>query len=729
MTYKGFMTAVLLTAAALGSVKAQHYVLSTEHTSIGITANKDGKSYIQYYGARIGDNDLPRLFALKSNYTSESYPAFGLKTKGQKAIAAIMPDGNYSLDLAVSNTERTADKDGQLLIITLRDKVYPVQVRQVFKAYAGTDIIGTWTEISNQGKKSLKLTKFSSAYIPLERGDNYMLHYHGEWACENYIDETKMPNGEVVINEKDGLRTAWINNPTVMMTLDGASREEQGEVFGGALMWGGNYKIQAVATNQNLHIIAGMNEENSNYTLDGGETLTTPEFAMTYSQQGKGGVSRAFHRWARRYALQHGNQLRDILLNSWEGVYFNVNQAGMEEMMKNIKALGGELFVMDDGWFGDKWARNNGETGLGDWMVNKKKLPEGVKGLVKAAKRQGVKFGIWIEPEMANTKSELYEKHPEWVLQCKNRPLSQGRGGTQVVLDLCNPKVQDYVFGITDNLLTENPEIAYIKWDCNAYIMDYGSTYLPADRQEELYIRYHQGLRKVLQRIRDKYPDVIIQCCSSGGGRISYGYLPWYDEFWTSDNTDAYQRVFLQWSASQFYPAIAMAAHASASPNHQTKREVPLKFRFDVAMSGRLGLELQPKDMSEQEREFAQRAIASYKEIRPVVQLGDLYRLVSPYDKGSIAALMYANEDKSRLVFFGYNIQYLHKEMVPYVKLSGADENKTYVIKDMSPADAAKPCFLDGKKVSGKVLRNAGLKLNDILKGQMSSVCLEFVAE
>lgn len=406
----------------------------------------------------------------------------------------------------------------------------------------------------------------------------------------------------------------------------------------------------------------------------------------------------------------------------------DVNQEVMDQMMGDIASLGGELFVMDDGWFGDKYPRDTDRSSLGDWMVNKRKLPEGIKGLTEAAKKHGIKFGIWIEPEMANTESELFEKHPDWVLSQRNRPLSKGRGGTQVVLDLCNPAVQDYVFSITDNLLTENPEIAYIKWDCNAELMNYGSPYLPKDEQSEIYVRYHQGLQKVLDRIRAKYPDVAIQLCASGGGRADYGVLPWFDEFWTSDNTDAYQRLFIQWGDSHFYPAIAQASHVSASPNHQTGREVPIKFRFDVAMTGRLGMEIQPKNMTQEELDFSKRAIAAYKDIRPVVQLGNQYRLISPYDKGALAAVMYIDDNKDHAAVFAYRTDYLRNQQVPKVRLDGVDPDKYYKIRDLTPANPEKPSDLDGKIVSGRILKNAGLNVSRSLGRPWTSLALELTA-
>lgn len=718
-------TAILFSVASM----AENYVLSTAKTSLVVSVTKGGKPVYQYYGPKIAEADVNGLFAAGIAFGDDAYPAFGLQSSGEKAIAVQMPDGTMSLDLETTAVDCTADAGGELLVVTMKDKVYPFVVKQVFKAYNESDIISTWTEITNDGKKDVSLLQFSSACVPLHRGNNYASHVHGTWGCESYLSEEPIPNGQTVLADKEGLRNAWTNNPSVMITMDGAPREDTGEVFGCNLMWSGNYKIKIIAENNDLKVVAGINEETSTYGLAPKETFRTPELAMTYSQEGKGGVSRAFHRWARRYALQHGDRLRDILLNSWEGVYMNINQDVMDQMMGDIAKLGGELFVMDDGWFGNKYPRDDDKTSLGDWMVNKRKLPLGIEGLTASAKKYGIKFGIWIEPEMANTKSELFDTHPEWILQQKNRPLIQGRGGTQVVLDLTNPKVQDYVFSITDNLLSQHPEIAYIKWDCNAPIMNYGSTYLPPSRQSEIYIRYHMGLRKVLERIRAKYPNVVIQACASGGGRVNYGILPYFDEYWTSDDTDAYQRLFIQWGDSQFYPAIGMAAHVSASPNHQTGRQVPLKFRFDVAMTGRLGMELQPKSMSEEEREFATRAISSYKEIRPIVQLGDLYRLVSPYNHGPLSALMYAAPDKSRIAFFAYRLDYLYNQQVPLVRLTGVDENRNYLIKDLTPLKAGKPCSMDGKVVSGKILKNVGLQLQSVLGHPMTSVALELTAQ
>lgn len=718
---------LLLTALGFlsSSLFAQDYLVSTPNTSLLIKATPGETVKIQYYGSKIENSDIQGIYDAGMVFNADSYPAFGLQTMGEKAIAATQPDGNMSLDLKIEQVKQYPTKDGEVTEILLKDKVYPFEIKQYYKAYQGTDIISTWIEIMNNGKKSVTLYRFVSAYLPVQRGDNWLTHFHGHWGAENMLEEEKLTNGQKVISNKDGMVNTETDNPSFMLSIDGKPQEEYGHILGGTLAWTGNYLLKMDITNTKLNIIAGINEENSHYKLESKETFKTPEFAMTYSTSGKGGVSRAFHRWARMYKLSHGNVERDILLNSWEGVYFKVNQEGMDQMMKSFSALGGELFVMDDGWFGNKYSRDRGDSSLGDWTVNKKKLPLGIEGLIASAKKHKIKFGLWIEPEMSNTKSELFEKHPEWILQCKNRPLSTGRGGTQIVLDLTNPEVQDFVFSVIDNLMTHYPEIAYMKWDANSCMLDYGSPYLPKEKQSHLYIEYHRGLNNVLERIRAKYPQLILQACAGGGGRINYGILPYFDEFWTNDDTDALQRVYLQWGVSCFYPAIAMAAHVSADKNHQTGRYLPLKFRFDVAMSGRLGMEMQPEDMTEADKEFTQRAIQAYKGIRPIVQFGDLYRLISPYENKGVASLMYVAPEKDRAVFYAYKMNHFINMTIPNVKMNGLDPQKKYQLIDLTPLSKNKPCSLHNKIISGKILMEKGIALQTLLKNEYSSIALE----
>ena len=382
----------------------------------------------------------------------------------------------------------------------------------------------------------------------------------------------------------------------------------------------------------------------------------------------------------------------------------------MDQMMKDIADMGGELFVMDDGWFGEKYPRKTDNCALGDWVVDRQKLPDGIEGLLRDAKKRGVKFGIWIEPEMTNSVSELYEKHPDWIIKAPRRDAVLGRGGTQLILDLSNPKVQDFVFGVVDGLMTNYPEIDYIKWDANMSIMNHGSQYLSMADQSHLYIEYHRGLQKVLKRVRTKYPDLTIQACASGGGRANWGVLPWFDEFWVSDNTDALQRIYMQWGTSYFFPAIAMASHISAAPNHTVYRTTSLKMRIDVAMAGRLGMEIQPKNMTDEEKALCRQAIKEYKEIRPVVQFGDIYRLLSPFDKRGVASMMYVNEKKDEAVFYWWKTEQFQNEHLPRIRMAGLDAQRQYKVQELNRIDQ-RPMYCEGKSYSGAYLMNHGLEI------------------
>ncbi len=722
-------TATLITAALVATQAfAQDYMVQTPNSTMVITAHKGGQPTFQYYGGKITDARSVMEAGIAMNRSA--YPFLGRHAPGEKALAIQQADGNMMLDMVIQEVNESQSNDGQLLSIVMKDKKYPVQVVQNFKAWSGTDVITTWVEISNQGKKPMRLLKYYSAFLTFARGDNWIGHQHGTWGAESFVTEEPVANGQKVIANRNGLQNTQEDSPSLMLGMDGPLQENSGRVLGATLAWTGSYKLKVDARNQTLSLMAGINEDMSSYLLDGGQTLTTPELCMAFSNNGMGEVSRQFHRWARKYKLSQGDRLRDILLNSWEGVYFDITEPKMQEMMQDWAKIGGELFVMDDGWFGsEKYPRNHDRQGLGDWSTNKQKLPNGVPGLIKIAKENGIKFGIWIEPEMANTTSELYEKHPDWILHYDGATPSTGRGGTQVVLDLTNPEVQDFVFNVVDNLMTENPDLAYIKWDCNAPMMDQGSDYLPADKQQQINVDYQLGLIKVLQRIRAKYPRLVIQDCSSGGGRINYGMLPYFEEFWGSDDTDAKMRARIQWGESMFFPAMAMACHVSAERNHQTGRVTPLKLRLDMAMAGRFGMELQPSHMNAADLDLARRGVEAYKRIRPIVQLGDLYRLLSPYDGDGLSSLMYVSEDKSRAVFFAYNLDYRINQEMPQVRLGGLDPNRNYRITDLTPRNAAHPCGMNGRVISGRTLLEGGIGLYHLINGLDASCALELVAE
>ena len=611
----------------------------------------------------------------------------------------------------IEDVSSVSEKGAVVTRIRMKDSVYPMYVTVCYRAYCDVDMIETWTEIENLEKKPVLLTRFDSGYMPLRRGDVWISHLHGSWANESRLVQERLEPGMMVIKNKDGVRNSHTDHAEVMFSLDGPPQEGTGRVVGAALCYSGNYELRIDTRDSDWHqFYAGINPDNSSYALAPKEVFITPELAFTYSSEGVGGASRNFHKWARNHKIAHGDVLRKILLNSWEGVYFDINESGMDQMMADIASMGGELFVMDDGWFGDKYRRLTDNSSLGDWVVDRKKLPNGISWLVRQADSHGIRFGIWIEPEMTNTESELYEKHPDWVLKAPMRDVVTGRGGTQLVLDLTNPEVRDFIVGMVDDLMRENPEIDYIKWDANMSIDNHGSQYLAHDKQSHLYIEYHRGFADVCKRIRAKYPELTIQACASGGGRANYGIMPWFDEFWVSDNTDALQRIYMQWGISYFYPAITMASHISATPNHTVFRTTSLKYRIDVAMSGRLGMEIQPKNMTAEEKDLCRKAIAEYKEIRPVVQLGDLYRLVSPYDGKNIASLMYCSPEKDKAVFYWWKLETFYNEHLPRVRMQGLDPDKSYRIHELNRIDNEALPYED-KVFTGKYLMENGLEM------------------
>ncbi len=693
---------LVVSAYAVTAQTDQAISIQTQKNELVYTVDKDQKVNQVYLGERLGNN--AELFNAKG-MQHEMYIPFGTSDLFESAIRTTHNDGNPSIELKfVSSEAKKLDEYITETIIRMKDPQYPFEVNMHFKAYAREDVIEQWTEISHQEKLPITLAIFASSMLHFDAKSYWLTQFHADWAKEMRMEESQLTSGIKVIDSKLGTRADVYQTPFFMLALNKPADENTGEVLAGTLAWTGNFKFSFELDNNNsLRVISGINPYASEYKLAPGKIFTTPTFVFTYSNSGKETTSQNLQKWARKYALLDGDKPRMTLLNNWETTFFDFNEQKLTGMIADTKKLGVDLFLLDDGWFANKYPRNNDKSSLGDWEPNKTKLPNGVGILVKEAEKQGVKFGIWIEPEMVNPKSELYEKHPDWIIKLPNRPENYSRN--QLVLDLPNPKVQDFVFGVLDNLMTENPGIAYMKWDCNRPMTSSYSPYLK-DNQSAIYIEYTQAWYKILDRVRAKYPHLPIMLCSGGGGRIDYRGLSYFTEFWASDNTDPLERVFIQWGYSYYMPAIATCNHITSWGKQS------IKFRTDVAMMGKMGYDIQIAHLNDKELKFSQDAVVNYKRISDVVWYGNMFRLVSPYE-GNRAVAMYVNYAKSKAILFSYNLNSRFREAFNTVKLRGLDESKKYKIEEINLFPDTKSKFpFQGKTFSGDYLMKVGLSVS-----------------
>lgn len=710
--------------------------VETANKGIYLLVESDGQVRFCYFGDVIkGYEDLSTTYWEGENpevhNTKRSlYPTFGNGYVEEVALKLTHADGNMTTRLVYdSHTVNTLSDNVTQTVITLKDEYYPLYVDVSYTTYAEEDVFVQRATIRNESKGNIKLEGVASAYLPMKAEKYYLTRYYGSWAGEMNMTETELGDGITVLDSKRGVRTTQDGPAAFVLALNQEATEQAGELIIGSLAWSGNYKFTFDIDNLNeVNILAGVNDYLSDYTLVKKEEFQTPDFVFTHSSNGTGEASRNLHDWVRGYNIRSGSMERPVVLNSWEGAYFTFDEEVIKGMIENAASMGVEVFVLDDGWFGDKYPRNSDAQGLGDWCINYDKLPNGLSGLIEHTKKCGIKFGLWVEPEMLNPKSELAEKHPEWIVTSPNREAHLMRN--QQLLDLTNPKVQDFVYNTVAGLLKSYPEIAYIKWDANRHVGDFGSSYLKSDKQSHFWIDYTRGLYSVYEKLAANFPNVIFQACASGSGRVDYGSLKYHHEVWGSDNTDAESRVFINWGLNYFIPTQAVASHVSASPNHQTGHSSPLKFRFDVAMAERLGVELQPKLLSAEELEWTKTAIAEYKRIRPVVQFGDLYRLVSPYSNTGYAAQIVVSKSKDRAVLFAYSIDYHYRESYPTIKLQGLDPDKKYRVRELMPkvvnGEVSYAYESEGAVLRGDFLMKYGLKLLIILRNE--SAVFELVA-
>ncbi len=721
--FRCFLIGTMLSAFSFSSL-AQSVIIPIESKSnaIVLQAKQGSIPKVVYFGTRLPNKDeyskISAQYRQGTDYSgifNAAYTPSGSRNLIEPAISVTHADGNNSLDLGyVSHETRTLGNGVSETLVILKDPAYPFQVSLHYKVYANEDVVEQWTTIRHQEKKPVVLHKYASANLFLKANSYWLRQYHGDWAKEMQPEESKLTYGIKTLDSKLGTRAHLYQPPVFMISFDNPSMEDQGSVLYGQVEWSGNFRVDLeLDPLNNLHITAGANNHASDYSLKPKEEFKTPVFLYTFSDKGKGDASRKLHRWARNYRILEGNGERLTLLNNWESTFFNFTETKLAQLLKDTRKLGVDLFLLDDGWFGNKFPRNSDNAGLGDWQENRQKLPGGIASLVKEADANGVKFGIWLEPEMVNPKSELYLKHPDWIIKQPNREEYLYRN--QLVLDLSNPKVQDFVFNTVDGLFSMKNSPAYIKWDCNAVIYNAYSSHL--SNQSHLYLDYVQGLYNVLERIRAKYPKIPMMLCSGGGGRVDYAALKYFTEFWPSDNTDPLERIFIQWEYSHFYPAIVSANHVTDWGKQA------IKFKTDVAMSGKLGYDIDIAHLNEKDLQFSQEAVQTYNSIKHLVWHGDQYRLLDPWTN-DVSAMMYSNDTGTSAVMFSYLVgnRYGDESKSP-IPLKGLDPQKNYRISEINLYPGSKSAVDSNATYSGSFLMKVGI--NPVINSGRKSVVLQ----
>jgi alpha-galactosidase len=708
------LLATLLFSALSGHAAENQLInITTARSELSlVVAGNEARVYELGYGA-------PRARSSRRTPSREDefYPPAGNGYILEAAVQAIHADGNTSTDLAYESHD-TAKVDDNVTITTikLKDPAYPFFVTLFLKSYAAEDVIEQWAEIFHEEDGPVTLQRYASS-APVFKSESYWLtQFQGNYMREVELVEENLKPGLKILDSKIGVRAHQMRNPSFMLALDGPAREDAGEVIGGTLAWSGSFQFAFdIDWNNRLRALCGINPYGSTYKLARGKVFKTPAMLWSWSDAGKGQVSRNFHRWARNYGIRDGHKSRPVLLNNWEATFMDFDEQKIVSLFDGAKELGVDLFLLDDGWFGNKHPRDNDRAGLGDWQVNKKKLPRGLSYLADQAKERGIGFGIWIEPEMVNPASELYEKHPDWVIRQPKRELQFGRN--QLALDLTRPEVKEHVIKVIDDTFGPNPGITYTKWDCNRYITQPGSSHLPADEQQHLLIDYQWALYDTMRHMAETYPNVMAMVCAGGSGRVDYGAMKYFDSFWPSDNTDPLQRIFIQWGFNHFFPANAISAHVT-DMGHK-----PLKFAIDVALTGAFGVDRDVSRWTPEERKQVADAVKLYHErLRDLVLQGDLYRLESPYETPR-AALSYVSEDKSRAVVFVFQ---LRETAHGPVKPQGLDPAKRYRIREINLPEGRKS-RLNEQVIDGATLMADGFSAP--LRRSLESAVIEITEE
>ncbi len=580
--------------------------------------------------------------AVPTNLYPLAYPAYDEDPVRAPALRVTHSDGTTTTRLRVAEVQVA----GPATEILLADPDLALEVRLCFRA-EDHGVLRQWVSITNGQPGPITLFEVAAASPLLATSAPYLTHFGGgDWSAEWTTTTEPLSPGTKLVESRGGVQPHLRSCPFFLLAPDGPAQEASGTVVAGALAWGGNTRFAFERTTvPSVRVWCGHNPMAAEYVLSPGATFTTPEQVWAWSSDGVGPLSRRLHRWVRAHAVRDGDQLRPIVVNNWEATFFSFDTGRLLGLIDRTADLGAELFLLDDGWFGTSHPRDNDDAGLGDWHVNEAKLPGGLHPLLARAAARGIRFGLWVEPEMVNPDSALYAAHPDWVVGQPARPRREWR--QQLVLDVLQPAVAAFVLGVVDRTLAENPGISYVKWDANRPLTDPGSPALGRDRQANYWVDHVRATWELMAAVAERHPEQTLMLCASGGGRVDLGSLRWFHEVWLSDNTDPVDRVRMQWAASHFLPANAVAAHVTRLGDR------PIEFGCAVAMSARFGFDVDFETLTGDELGVCRRAVALYREVRPLVQQGDLWRLLAP---GARAAISYVSPDGDAAVVFGFQL-------------------------------------------------------------------------
>lgn len=681
------------------------FLLSTRSTSYAFGIDDQGLVRHLYWGPKLGcveDLELPPLTEVSTNdpvfeITPEEFPVYGGLRYKEHCLKATFADGTREVVYQYQGYQVMDTDTGEELVVQLRDNHYDLLVELHYKLYPHCDLMERSVVVKNHTQQPIEIEKLHSAqfHIPYE-GLNFS-NTHGHWGAEQQRFVQKVSYGKIVIENRRGISS---HNHNPYFVLDRDATETTGEVFFGALRMSGNFSgvVEQTQYGETLAQL-GLNSHDFTLTLQPGEEFTAPAVLCGYSATGFETMSHNLHRFAQTHLLRPG--LRPVLYNSWEATEFAVNSSEQIKLAKKAKELGAELFVLDDGWFGQRHGIDNG---LGDWYVNEDKFPHGLEELIGAVKDLDMMFGLWVEPEMVNPKAQLYQDHPDWIYHFETRTSDTSRG--QYVLNLAKKEVQTFVYEMLDGLLTRY-DIDYIKWDANRPISQTGP-------ERDIWHQHIQAVYDIVTRLKEKHPQVLFEACASGGGRIDYGILGIFDDFWTSDNTDAYDRLYIQDTYSRIYPIKAMRAWVTDCPNFLSRRDIPLTFRFHSAMMGTLGIGCNILKFSPDDMALSQQMITQYKQIRPIIQEGDFYRLDNP-SPNQYFLYQYLKGDEGVIFAFLPHSQVGHRGTT--LRLRGLEEDAAYTLHTQQGAVTK----------SGRYLMHHGLPLR--LVGDYASTIIPFTKQ